>query len=172
MGKKRKRRKRRRGKPFLYVREVKHGWVSREIHLSGEVEVVIAYDCWGEFLGTRRSTPSDLPVFTQGLVRVDGVEIGLLSPGWAPQGRGAMVGFELRSGEDAFPAEVRAELSVLGLRAIRWLALVVAGMTLYEERDGETVLLQARSDLPVPAARGDAAGEGLPIPGEAGEGEY
>lgn len=40
MDKKRKVRKRTRRKPFPYVREVKHGWVSREIHLGGEVEVV------------------------------------------------------------------------------------------------------------------------------------
>lgn len=160
-----------RRQPFLYVRQVKQGWRRREIHLAGEVEAVIDYNCRSEFIGMSRGAENDRPLFTQGLVRVDGVEVGPLRPSWAPWGSGGTVRFEPRSGEESFPAKVQAELSGLGFSRIRWLALVVAGVTLYEERDGKTVVQQSRSDLPVPVAHRDAGGE-LPIPGEAGEGEY
>lgn len=153
------------------MQKVKHGWLRREIHLAGAVEAIIDYNCRVEYLGLRREAPApgseDLSPLTQGLVRVDGVAVGPLRPGWIPWGSGA-VRFELKSGADAFPAEVRADLSGLGLIQIRWLALVVAGVTLYEERDGETVVLQARSDLPLPATPAGPTREDLPIAGAAG----
>lgn len=174
MDKKRKVPKQARRTPLLYVRQVKLGWLRREIHLAGEVEAVIDYNCRVEYIGLQRDSPGseahDLPSATQGLVRVNGLEVGPLRPGLTPSGSGGAVGFELRTGAEAFPAEVRAELSGLGFIRIRWLEIVVAGVTLYEERDGKTLVRQSRSDLPMPAAHRDPGGE-LPIPGEAGEGE-
>lgn len=121
--------------------------------------------------GATKPGSHDYPTASQGFVRVNGVDIGPLHSGWTPKGWAWAVRFELKSGEDAFPAEVRAELGGQGLLRLRWLALVVAGVTLYEERDGETVVLQAPSDLPMPAAHSEAVAESLPIPGEAREGE-
>jgi len=157
--------------PTVYVSAVRRSWLRREIRLSGDVEAVIGYDARWEFIGGggeadegREFGSGSHQQPTGGEASVNGIEIGRLHPSPLIPNH-YFLSFDLRFAGGVVPVSVRAALSSNGFVRLSSLKLTVAGVTLYEERDGKGVVMRPASTLPISAGSDQAHGGGRPIPG-------